>query len=349
MFTIDQVDRNALQQLVDNAIAWDIDVAAICRRAGVDYTRLEHISFERYLALQNALNAAARHAVHSAVGQRAFSQEEYEINFHYMLGADDLGEALVRMKKFAAMLAERLGNGAIHLSTDRGQIASLYIRPGVDAETVQRFAAYFTQDNCKLIEMMAWMIGTPIPLIQLEVPFAATPALERQLQRFGCPVEHGHSGFRFFFPATLLRKPIVRSLQELKSFLKILPAVFVSGDHDTLALDQRIERILEKQCLEVGGMPSASQLASALNMSEATLRRRLRDTGRSFSEIKQGCQLRLSKKLLSMSYRSLHEVANLLGYQDVNAFRRAFKQATGHTPMSYRDSCKPAADAASQG
>ena len=349
MFTIDQVDRNALQQLVDNAVAWDIDVGVIFRRVGVDCARLDGISFERYLALQNALNAAIRHAVHSEVGQRALSQEEYEIVFHYMLGADDLAEALMRMKKFATMLAERLGNGAVHLSTDRGQIANLYIRPGVDPETLQRFAAHFTRDHHKLIEMMAWMIGTPIQLLQLEVPFVATDALERQVQRFGCPVEYGHSGFRFLFPAALLRKPIVRTQEELKNFLKIFPAVFVSGDHDAPALDQRIERILEKQCLEVGGMPSASQLASALNMSEATLRRRLRDTGRSFSEIKQGCQLRLSKKLLAMSYRSLHEVANLLGYQDVNAFRRAFKQATGHTPMSYRDSCKPAVDAVSQG
>ena len=111
-------------------------MAAICRRIGVDYTRLEHISFERYLALQNALNAAIRHAVHSEVGQRALSQEEYEIVFHYMLGADDLAEALMRMKKFATMLAERLGNGAVHLSTDRGQFANLYIRPGVDPVTM---------------------------------------------------------------------------------------------------------------------------------------------------------------------------------------------------------------------
>lgn len=339
---IDRIDRDALQQLVDNAIACDIDVAAVFRQAGLDGMRLDELSFERYLSVQKALTASIRQAVHSAVGQRAFSQEEYEINFHYMLGADDLGDALVRMKRFASMLAERLGNGAIHIGTDDEQVASLYVRPGVDRETLQHFAIYFIQDNLKLIEMMAWMIGTPIQLLQLHVPFVAASALEQPLQRFGCPISYGHSGFRFFFPVALLRKPIVRTLEELKHFLKIFPAVFVSGGHDALTLDRRIERILEKQCLEVGGMPSASQLAGALNMSEATLRRRLRETGRSFSEIKQSCQIRLGKKLLATSYRSLQEVANLLGYQDVNAFRRAFKQATGHTPTSFRGSRQPA-------
>jgi|GEM_PF-3240284 len=349
MLTIDQIDKEALQKLIDNAQALSIDVGMVLRKVRIEQSPGQilagdslGIDFEQYLQLQKSLSSAIRHAIHRRVGQRALTPDEYEVAAHYMLGADDLGAALVRMRKFCSMQAERLGNGAFNLSIERAQIARLYVQVAVDLELQERFASHFVQDMYKLIEMLAWMIGEPIPLLQLEVPFAEPGDAEHELSRFRCPIHFGQSGFAMYFSSALLGKRIVRSIEELKDFLKIYQAVLLTDDqHDRPAFDQRIERILEKQCLEVGGMPSATQLAGVLNISEATLRRRLRDTGRSFSEIKQSCQLRLGKKLLSISYTSLFDVAQRLGYQDVNAFRRAFKQATGHTPVGFRDSCKP--------
>lgn len=346
MFTIEQIDKEALQTLIGNAQALSIDVPAILRKIRINQAPDQilagnGIDFEQYLQLQKALSVAIRVTIHRRVGQRALTPEEYEVAAHYMLGADDLGAALQRMRTFCSMQAERLGNGAFRLSIERAQIAKLYVRAAVDLELQQRFASHFVLDIHKLIEMLSWMIGEPIPLLHLEVPLVEAGEAEHQLNRFRCPISYGHSGFGLSFSSALLGKRIVRSLAELKDFLKIYQAVLLTDDqHDSPGFDARIERILEKQCLEVGGMPSASQLAGALNISEATLRRRLRDTGRSFSEIKQSCQLRLGKKLLSVSYNSLYEVAHRLGYQDVNAFRRAFKQATGHTPVGFRDSCK---------
>lgn len=344
MFTIDQVDRQALRNLVDNAGELDIDVAALLRQLGINRALKEvragqHISFEEYLRLQRALTVAIRRGIHQCVGQNAFTQEEYEVLFHYMLGAEDLADALARMKFFAGMFAERHGNGAIHLSIDQPSVAKLYVRIGVDAGLQQRFAGHFLREEIKLIEILAWLIGEPIELLGVELPFAPCAEVEHYLSRLRCPVRYGASGFGFLFSRALLHKPIVRSLQELRSFLRIYEAVFLESEYqERPPLDQRIERILEKQALDGSGIPSAAQLAGALNMSEATLRRRLRDAGRSFSEIKRACQLRLGKKLLAMPNRNVYDVAHQLGYQDVNAFRRAFRQASGQTPERFRRS-----------
>lgn len=347
MFTIDQIDKEALLALVDNASALDIDIDAILHKTRISRTMDEilaghGVDFDQYLQLQRKLANAIRQAIHRRVGQRALTPEEYGMAAHYMLGADDLGGAILRMRKFCALAAERFGNGEFHLSIERAQVAKLFIRIAVGPDLQQRFASQFVLDMHKLLELLGWLIGEPIPLLMLEVPFSEAHNAEHQLNRFHCPVSYGHEGFGMCFSAALLGKRVVRSIGELKDFLKIYQAILLTDDqHDSPGFDQRIERILEKQCLEVGGMPSATQLAGVLNISEATLRRRLRDTGRSFSEIKQSCQLRLGKKLLSTSRNSLYDVAQRLGYQDVNAFRRAFKQATGHTPVGFRDSCKP--------
>jgi AraC-like DNA-binding protein len=348
MFTIDQIDRQALRSLVDNADELAIDIAALLRQLGIVRSlkdvRSQNVTFDEYLRLQRALTGAIRTALHGLMGQRAFRQEEYEVSLHYMLGADDLAGALARMKFFASMFPERFGNGAIHLSIDQPSVAKLYIRFGIDAELQQRFAGHFLREELKLFEMLSWLIGESIELISAELPFTACAELEPYLGRLRCPVHYGSRGFGFFFSRALLHKPIVRSMDELRSFLRIYEAVFVDSGHERLPLDQRIERVLEKQALEGSGMPSATQLASALNMSAATLRRHLQGSGRSFSEIKRACQIRLGKKLLALPSRNLYDIAQQLGYQDVNAFRRAFRQSAGQTPECFRKSCS--ADAA---
>jgi len=348
VLTIDQVDREVLRNLVDNALGLAVDVAAILRALNIERTPREvrdgqRIGFEEYLQLQRALTTAIRTAIHNRVGQRALTQEEYEVLFHYMLGADDLADALVRMKFFTGMFGERIGNGAIHLSIDQPSIAKLYVRSGVDPELQQAFAGHFFWEHLKLIEVLSWFIGEPIELIRVELPFAACADVEQFIDRLRCPVSYGTSGFGFYFSRALLHKPIVQSLQELQSFLRIFGAVFVKNEHHQRPpLGQRIERILEKHALDSGGMPSATELANALNMSEATLRRRLRETGCSFSEIKRSCQMRLGKKLLVIPNRNITDIALQLGYQDVNAFRRAFRQSLGRTPEDFRRSCHSA-------
>jgi AraC-like DNA-binding protein len=126
----------------------------------------------------------------------------------------------------------------------------------------------------------------------------------------------------------------------------MLPAV-LSGQGEADDFGQRVERILEKQCREIGGMPSAAELAATLNISVATLRRRLGENGSSYSQIKHDCQLRLGKEFLARPYKKLLEVAQRLGYRDANAFRRVFKKATGQTPVDYHKSCQRSAPAGS--
>lgn len=342
MLSIDHVDREVLRKLIDKANSLDIDLDKLLRELNVTCTMRDlrgeaRISFADYQQLQRGLSMAIRLAVHERVGKRAQTTEETEVMFHYMLGADDLAGALARMKFFTTMIGDRIGDGAIRLSIEPPQLAKLYLRVGMPDELHQAFASHFLWEQLKVIDVLSWLIGQPIDLVKTELPFASDPAVDHLVTRLACPVTYGATGYGFYFRKALLQKPVVRSLAELKSFLGMFGALFVSEEHfDRPPLKQRIERILEKQALENRGMPSASELSSALNMSEATMRRHLQEDGSSFSEIKRTCQMRIGKKLLVQPNYDVADIAQQLGYQDVNAFRRAFRQHSGQTPEGFR-------------
>lgn len=344
MFSIDHIDREVLRKLIERARDLDIDLDALLRQLHIDCTaselcRSSTISFADYQNLQRSLSLAIRFAIHDRVGRRAQQPEEGEVMFHYMLGADDLAGALARMKFFTSMIGERLGDGALRVSIEPPQLAKLYLRIGISPEMHQTYAAHFMWEQLKVLEVLAWLIGQPIELVKAELPFAPCAEVDQYVSRLGCPLVYGANGYGFYFRKALLQKPVVRTLTELKSYLSMFGALFVTEEHvERPPLKQRIERILEKQALDNRGMPSASELASALNMSEATMRRHLHDSGASFSEIKRSCQMRLGKKLLMLPNYDVADIALQLGYQDVNAFRRAFRQSTGQTPEGFRKS-----------
>lgn len=345
MFTIDQVDREALRVRFDTARALAVDVDAILgalqiRRSPREVRAGYGMTADQYLQLQSRLGAAICDALYAQSGVRPLSQEENAIVYHYLLGAADLRGALQRMGRFADMLRERLGPFRVEFDV-AGETVRLAVDIGFDESIRQRFAVYFCQQYSKLVESLAWMIDRPIALRAVDLPFAHADELASSAGRFDCPVRYGHDAFVFHFDAWLLDAKVVRSIADLESYLRMLPAV-LTGHGEADDFGQRVERILEKQCLEIGGMPTAAELAAALNMSVATLRRRLGDSGRSYSEIKRDCQLRLSKELLAKPYKKLFEVAQRLGYRDANAFRRVFKKATGQTPVDYHRSCQSA-------
>lgn len=350
MFTIDQVDREALRVRFDTARALSIDLDPILTELRIQHSLREvragyGMTSEQYLQLQLRLSEAIRDALYEQSGVRSLSQEENAIVYHYLLGAADLRAALQRMGRFAGMLRERLGDFRITCEVEQGS-ARLSVHVGMDEPVRQRFAVYFCQQYSKLVESLAWMIDKPIPLHAVDLPFQNTEGLVSSVERFDCPVRYGYDAFVFHFDSALLDAPIVRSIADLESYLKMLPAV-LSGQDDADDFGQRVERILEKQCREIGGMPTAAELAATLNISVATLRRRLGENGSSYSQIKHECQLRLGKELLARPYTKLLEVAQRLGYRDANAFRRVFKKATGQTPVDYHKSCQRSAPAGS--
>ena len=86
----------------------------------------------------------------------------------------------------------------------------------------------------------------------------------------------------------------------------------------------------------MGGIPALEAAAEMMNMSSRTLRRHLQAEGTSFQRVLDEFRLDLARSYLQESTMPAKEVAYLLGFSDVDCFRRAFKTWTGQTIQDFR-------------
>ncbi|MBI4309179.1 MAG: helix-turn-helix transcriptional regulator, partial [Candidatus Omnitrophica bacterium] len=59
-------------------------------------------------------------------------------------------------------------------------------------------------------------------------------------------------------------------------------------------------------------------------------------TGAGFNDTRLEIKIRMARKLLTSSVLPIHEIADKLGYKNMESFIRIFKKMTGHTPAAYR-------------
>lgn len=79
-------------------------------------------------------------------------------------------------------------------------------------------------------------------------------------------------------------------------------------------------------------------IAQSLNIHPRTLRRKLKIENTTYAEILQKFQLHRAENLLKHNHLDLNKIAEQLGYSELSAFSRAFKQWKGISPHQYRKS-----------
>ncbi|MDH3472886.1 MAG: AraC family transcriptional regulator [Rhodospirillales bacterium] len=84
------------------------------------------------------------------------------------------------------------------------------------------------------------------------------------------------------------------------------------------------------------GNPQLGKVATALGMTSWTLQRRLKSLDVNFNDLVRAVRRDLALRYVAEPHIPLTEVAFLLGYSELSAFSRAFRQWTGMAPARYR-------------
>jgi AraC-like DNA-binding protein len=103
----------------------------------------------------------------------------------------------------------------------------------------------------------------------------------------------------------------------------------------SLGLSEGLER-RALTVLERDGTLSFDRVATALGVSPRTLKRRLAESGATFSDLVEKTRRERALLLLRSPDLSLDDVAERLGYSTVSNFVRAFRRWTTMTPSAYR-------------
>ena len=148
------------------------------------------------------------------------------------------------------------------------------------------------------------------PVVRFE---RASNAIVFDVRRLDAPLATADSG-----SFALAREECARAMRSLESRTRVA---------------DRVRRLV----VDRDGRPaSLEQIASSLDVSPRTLRRRLVEEGTSFVDVRDRELGERAKVLLQSSDVSIDEAARRLGYEHVGNFARAFRRWTGKTPTEYR-------------
>jgi AraC-like DNA-binding protein len=178
------------------------------------------------------------------------------------------------------------------------------------------------------------LVGRDVDLATVHVAFSE-PSYYERFRHVSPRVHFGQSANRVVFDASLLDAQLASAdLLSLRLAREQCERLLDSTRAHSRFVDRARRLVLRSE----GGARSLIELATAVNVSSRTLRRRLADEGGSYSVVLDQERYARALVLLRSSGLSIKDVARRLGYSDVANFGRAFRRWTGQTPSAFRRS-----------
>ena len=181
----------------------------------------------------------------------------------------------------------------------------------------------------------SWYIGQPIRLQETHFTFSSPQHRDELQIMFPSQLQFNRSANRLIFDAQYLDKPLVRSDQELATYVQNAPADVMTIPGSDSTLEAKIERIIGQRHPDRLVFAPMHQLAKELGISSQTLHRRLKESATSYQKIKDNLRREVAIQKLVNEKLSVEQVADIVGFTESRSFTRAFKHWTGLTPSEY--------------
>jgi len=182
------------------------------------------------------------------------------------------------------------------------------------------------------VSFIKLLSGKAIYPLGVEVEFSKN-ALATYTEALHCPVLFGAPQHRLIFRLEDVETPVLTSDKSLyEMFNNIL------SQKKSMALQTSVIECLRQMLLMQfkGQIPTIEDAAAGLNMTVRTLQRKLAEEQTSFREVAAAVKKELALHLMKNRPGTITEVAEVMGYNDLAAFRRAFKGWTKETPKAVK-------------
>ncbi len=245
-----------------------------------------------------------------------------------VLSSRDLKQALNRMlHAFAAMLSDI--RGELVVESDEAFIRLQTKVRGVDK---RRFAE---ETFLVMVHgLLCWLAGRRIALTRAEFAFARPPHAAEHAIMFSHHIAYDAPRTALSFDASVLKSKVAQTDATVKEFLRHAPQSVFLKYKNVDGWSARVRRRLRQS--DGGNWPGFEEIAAELNVAPSTLGRRLEAEGTTFQLMKDDVRRDLAIHHLHDTTQTVGEISRALGFEDVSAFRRAFKKWTNNRPGSYR-------------
>jgi len=247
---------------------------------------------------------------------------------HSVVNCKTLGQALDRSLRFYALILDDFSGTLVR----DGQEARIVLHERTAGANQRVFAHELLL--MLLYGVSCWLVGRRIPILRTEFSYPE-PAHSAEYRLMYCTeLGFDRPNTVIAFEASYLDLPVVQNERSIKEFLRTAPESILVKYKNGSSLAARVRRRL-RQFLP-GEVPDFERLADELNMTPATMRRRLHEEGESYQSIKDQLRRDLAISFLSHSSRSVMDIALELGFSERSAFHRAFRKWTGASPGEFR-------------
>ena len=153
-------------------------------------------------------------------------------------------------------------------------------------------------------------------------------------QVFGSKLQFEHAVNSVEFSSDVLNYRISETDPSLLRVLAQHADKLLAGIQDEEDLVQKVKMLI-LEGLE-SGQSDAASIAAKLTVSVSTLKRRLKELGLTYRELRDGVVEDIAKSAISQTQVPISVIALRVGYSELSAFDRAFLRLTGMTPLKYR-------------
>lgn len=250
----------------------------------------------------------------------------YSLLAKLAFNAETLEQAIQEILKFLSLVLDDIRGELVQHSGK----AYLILH---DREHPKRMFTYSTY-LMLVHSLMCWLSDQRIGFHKMS--FRCHPPVELQdyRVRFCENIQFNAEQNQIEFDAHYLKHKIKKDKQALKDFLKHTPYNLIVRFKNENSLSLQIRRQLLLQ--PPSQWDELKEIAQQLNMSTATIQRRLKQEGVSYQQLKNDIRCDIAIERLSKSNDSIQTISDDLHFHDPSAFHRAFKKWTGVSPGTYR-------------
>jgi AraC-like DNA-binding protein len=311
--------------------ARDLNADELLANVGLSSSLLQvpqaRVSAKHYGALWRAI-ALALDDEFFGQDSRRMKAGTFAMLCHSVLSCKTLGHAIERRLRFYALILDDL-SGTLLRDAQEARIV-LYERVAGASQRV------FAHELLLLLlyGVSCWLVGRRIPVLRTEFSYAE-PAHSAEYRLMHCAnLSFNRPNTVIAFEASYLDLPVVQNERSIKEFLRTAPESILLKYKNSSSLTARVRRRLRQFLPDA--LPDFEGLSDELNMTPATMRRRLHEEGESYQSIKDQLRRDLAIGYLSHSSRSVMDIALELGFSERSAFHRAFRKWTGASPGEFR-------------
>lgn len=295
---------------------------------GISSAQLSAIGRDLFQELQRRTAASG--------GLAPMETSEFHMLCYSVINCETLREVIERMSAFCRMLRGRAGEITCRVSEDSVEVV---VRRFYTADRWEDFIidcfSLFTWHR-----LFSWLIGEGLPLTAVHVAYRAPLGEGVTSAFFARDVGFSQSDNLLRFPVRFLDSRVVQTYRTLLELLEVFPFDFTVPEYEVRALSERMAVIYRNALAKHEPLPSLSDVAHTLGLSQATLRRRLVEEETSAEELKDACRLDRAREYLEHPSLTIEEISGLLGFSSAKTFRKGFRKWSGISPSRYRKSLR---------